>query len=781
MQTPAGKRPISRCFDLGVDGIGVAVICWALASFLLSGSLDRTWVLAAAGGVPLIALMSRFPLVLTRGTGGIEVGFESAVLVFLACLDGGSGALAVWSAGQAVSQLTTPKRPDVRVFNVALSTISGALALTTMRGIGGLGTSSPRELLAVGVGCAIYFVTDYVLSGVSVALENGSPVRAELTSNHALMAGGLFVAIDSLGYLGALVTRSLPAWSALLLGVPIITILVATRAMSRGAEHQRRLSALFDAAAALQGAGSRAHVLDVLRGQVRAVVVRAEARLQDQPPGASQVGAALGADDEALWLVAPARDRARATVDADRQALEALANVAQEALSRLRLGEQITRQAREDPITGLPNRSEFVEQVERAVRAGQDGGSPVAVLYLDLDGFKSVNDRFGHDAGDDLLRAVADRLCRHVREEDCVARLSGDEFAVLVARAEDVEQVEALCLRLVRALRADFLVAGHEIVVGASVGVAVSEPGDDAAALLRNADMAMYSAKTLGKNQHVRYSSALGDGRIRRLELIEALRLGIDHELVVHYQPVVDLRSGDVTGVEALVRWQRGDTLVPPDAFISVAEESGLVVELGERVLAQVVQDGPALVAAAGRPLDLAVNMSALQLREPGFLEQVRAATEALGTSRLVLEMTETVLVQDDAETAETLHQLTRAGARLAIDDFGIGFSSIGYLQHLPVAILKIDRSFTQDVDSAPRARALVEAILLMATALDLDVVAEGIERPEQAALLRDAACPAGQGYLFSRPLPLPEVLHAMAAERSVGHGPRGAVEATAR
>src|ERR671920_76255 len=151
MQTPAGKRPISRCFDLGVDGIGVAVICWALASFLLSGSLDRTWVLAAAGGVPLIALMSRFPLVLTRGTGGIEVGFESAVLVFLACLDGGSGALAVWSAGQAVSQLTTPKRPDVRVFNVALSTISGGLALTTMRGIGGLGTSSPRELLAAGV------------------------------------------------------------------------------------------------------------------------------------------------------------------------------------------------------------------------------------------------------------------------------------------------------------------------------------------------------------------------------------------------------------------------------------------------------------------------------------------------------------------------------------------------------------------------------------------------------------------------------------------------------
>jgi EAL domain-containing protein (putative c-di-GMP-specific phosphodiesterase class I) len=319
-------------------------------------------------------------------------------------------------------------------------------------------------------------------------------------------------------------------------------------------------------------------------------------------------------------------------------------------------------------------------------------------------------------------------------------------------------------------MRHPFHLDGKEVFASASIGIAVADTNHTASDLLRNADMAMYAAKTMGKNQYVRYHPALGEQRIRRLELIEALRQGIDDELVVHYQPVVDLRSGDVTGVEALVRWQRGDTLVPPDAFISVAEESGLVVELGERVLAQVVDDAPALVAAAGRPLELAVNMSALQLREPRFLQQVRAATAALGPSRLVLEMTETVLVQDDAETAETLRQLTRAGARLAIDDFGVGFSSIGYLQHLPVAILKIDRSFTQDVDSAPRARALVEAILLMATALDLDVVAEGIERADQAELLSRAGCPAGQGYLFSPPLPLQQALQALqalAAERA--------------
>jgi diguanylate cyclase (GGDEF)-like protein len=763
MHRPTGKSTLSRLFDASVTGVGAAIGIWAVLAFVLSGRLDSGWMLAAAGGVPLIALMSRFPLVLTRGSTGIEVGFESAVLVFLACWQDSVGALAVWSVGQVVSQATMRKRPDVRAFNIALSTIAGAAALVAMSSLSDLQkTSSPQELFAVAVGCTLYFVVDYLLSGVSIALEDGSPILAELTDNQGLTAGGVFVAIDSLGYLGALVSRAMPAWASLLLAVPVLTILVATRALSRGAEHQRRLTALFDAAAALQGAKSRGQVLDVLRRQARTVVVRAEAEVQDGPPTPAQIGVRLPTDRGDLWLVAPARDRARSTVEADRQALDTLASVASEALSRLRLNEQLTRQAREDDLTGLPNRAQFVDRLEQLVEGDEMGLTPVAVLYLDLDGFKSVNDRFGHAAGDELLRAVAQRLCRQVRQGDCVARLSGDEFAVLVERVEDVERVEALCGRLVEALRADFLIAGHEVVVGASVGVAVSSMGDDAAALLRNADMAMYRAKTLGKNQYVRYEPGLGVERIRRLELVEALRLGIDRELVVHYQPVVELESGDVTGVEALVRWQRGDTLVPPDSFITAAEESGLVVELGDRVLAQVVQDCPALVAAAGRPLDLAVNMSAHQLREPAFLEGVRRAVSALGDSRLVLEMTETVLVQDDAETAETLQQLTEAGARLAIDDFGVGFSSIGYLQHLPVAILKIDRSFTRDLDSVPRARALVEAILLMAAALGLDVVAEGIERPEQVELLRDAGCPAGQGYLFSRPEPLARTLAAL-------------------
>jgi len=390
------------------------------------------------------------------------------------------------------------------------------------------------------------------------------------------------------------------------------------------------------------------------------------------------------------------------------------------------------------------------------------------LLLADLDDFKTINDTLGHAAGDALLVTVAERLLAVVRPQDTVARLGGDEFAVLLEDAGRAEDVEILSLRLLDALRAEIVISGHEVVVGTSIGVAVAAPGDDAAALLRNADMAMYRAKALGKDRFFLYQSSLRDEAILRLELIEALRRGIADELVVHYQPVVDLDGGRATGVEALVRWQRGGVLIQPDEFITAAEQSGLVVELGERVLAQVVADAPLLVAAAGRPLSLGVNMSAHQLRQPQFIEQVRAAVVALGDSTLILEMTETVVVQDDEESAAALRTLRDAGVLLAIDDFGVGFSSIGYLQHLPVGMLKIDRTFTDGIDSDAKAAALVEAILLMGSALNLVVVAEGIERDAQLERLRAAGCSFGQGYLYGRPQPLAEAIDRLRADRAV-------------
>ncbi len=758
---PSGKSVLSWSFDIAVVTTGAALGTNALARFLGSGQVDTVWLVTFLLGIPLIALMARFPLQLSRAGVGIEVGFESAVLVALVVQGGGYGALSVWAVGQTLAQVTKRKRIDVRLFNAALTILCGSAAVAVMRAIDPLGRTSLTELAAVGAGCTVFFVVDYIISAASVAFEERTSFVEQLRYSNGLLAGLAFVGIDSLGYLAALVARELPAWASALLVVPLATILVASRALSRGAEHQRRLTTLFEASGAVQGATTKEELLKRLPAQAETVLAKRQVSLRYEAPSDREVAARLDDGGSVMWLVARGTGLGRAARELDRQALEALAGVGEQMLARLALVEQLARQARQDSLTGLPNRALFTERLEVAL-ASATARHQVAVLYLDLDGFKSVNDRFGHAAGDELLRIVADRLSALTGSRGCVARLGGDEFAVLLLDVTHVGQVKTVCEHVLAAVRREAVVAGHGVLVGTSIGVVVSSGGDEASEVMRNADMAMYSAKALGKSQYAMYEGSLRDDRILRLELIEALRSGIDHELVVHYQPVISLESGRIAGVEALVRWQRSGTMVPPDLFIPAAEDSGLIVPLGQRVLAQVVHDAPRLVAAAGRPIDLAVNMSAHQLHDPDFVEHVRRAVSSFADSRLVLEMTETVLVQDDPHTAETLHQLTSAGARLAIDDFGVGFSSIGYLQHLPVDVLKIDRSFVRDIDAMPRARALVDAILVMASALDLDVVAEGIERESQAEVLRLAGCTEGQGFLYARPQPLEEVLQTL-------------------
>ena len=743
------KRAISWTFDVSIMVAGALVGAAALVG--LAGHLDSHWVVALLVGPAIIVVMARFPLVLSRSATGIEVGFESAVLVFLASYHGGLGALAVWFVGQVLSQATTAKRPDIRIFNIGLGTLAGSAALLVMEAAGPLGVTSVRELAAVGLGCAVFFAVDYSASALSIALEDDTSVPHAFRQSAALAALGVFVAIDSLGYLAALVVRHLPGWPGTLLVVPMVTILVATRALSRGTEHQRRLQALFDAAAEAQVAHTPAALEELLRRNVRAAVARA-ADLRIEGPMSKEIGARVRTGAGTRWLVAPAVDRARASVEADQKAIEALATVGEEAFARLALTEEMAHLARHDALTSLPNRTLFLDRVEQAVSRSRRHGTTLAVLFLDLDGFKGVNDRFGHAEGDELLKRVAERLVECVRDTDSVARLGGDEFAVLVEAFEGVRALDVLCQRMLAALRRDITILGHEVVVGASIGVAIADPQDDAAGLLRNADMAMYRAKALGKDRSFVYQPSLREDNVRRLELVEALRRGIATELVVHYQPIVNLHLGRVDGMEALVRWARPSGLVPPDTFITIAEESGLISELGERVLSQLVTDAPRLAAAVNHPLSLGCNMSAHQLRDPAFPRLVGEAVRSLGDNTLVLEMTETVVVADDDESAHALLQLKSMGALLAIDDFGVGFSSIGYLQHLPVDILKIDRSFVRDIDVIPRARALVEAILVMGAALDLRVVAEGIERASQLDHLRQAGCLIGQGFLFGRP-----------------------------
>jgi diguanylate cyclase (GGDEF)-like protein len=755
------KSAVSWTFDGAVMAAGFSVGLLAVVGMLARQSFDLQFLVALLAGGPVIAVMSRFPLVLNRPTGGIEVGFDSAVLVFLACYEDPASALVIWCFGQTLSQITRTKRPDIRIFNVGLGYLSGFVAVSVMLSISPLRHPTVKQLLAVGIGCAAYFIVDFLSSAISLAIEDRTPISSELRQGNVLMALGIFVAIDSLGYLAALVVRELPAFASVLLAVPVVTILVATRALTRGTEHRRRLGALFEAARAAQGVQTTEALEEMLRIHGKAAVLNRGVVVGSVPPASKEIGSLVRTGGKPLWLVAPAVRRARASIEADKAALDTLATVAEEAFSRLQMVEVMGRLARHDSLTGLPNRVLFLDRVEQAVARSRRQGTQIAVLFLDLDGFKSINDRFGHAEGDELLKTVAARLVGCMRAVDSVARLGGDEFAVLVEGVEDLLEIELLCRRMLSALRLDTTIAGHGVVVGGSIGVALSVGADDGPGLLRNADMAMYRAKALGKDRFFIYEPSLREANIKRLELIEALRAGVASELVVHYQPVVDLERGRLDGYEALVRWDRGGTLVPPDAFISAAEESGLIIELGARVLAQLVEDAPLLAGAAGRSLNLGCNMSALQLRDPHFAELVSDAVARLAEvdCRLVLEMTESIAVADDYDNAEALRTLKRAGASLAIDDFGVGFSSIGYLQQLPVDIIKIDRSFTNEVDVNERAAALVEAILVMGAALDLHVVAEGIERDSQALRLREMGCKIGQGYLYGRPVALCDTL----------------------
>jgi diguanylate cyclase (GGDEF)-like protein len=760
---PADKSAPSWAFDALVTAVGLGLAGLVLVRFLDQGPPPRAWLLALAVGLPLIVLTGRFPLVVSGRGLGIEVGFEAAVLVTLLLVCGPTIGLAIWVVAQATGTLTSRRRPDVRLFNFGLATISAVIAVGVIEGSASTGRTSPAELAWVGLGCVAFFVTDYALAAVSSALEARRPVLSELRHQDAVLSAVVFLGVDSLGYLAALVMRALPLWAGLLLAGPLATILVASRAVSRGGEHRRRLTALFTASSAVQGASTTGQLVTVLHEQAQQVVGSRDVAWRDSPPTDREIGVALPegvrGPDDACWLVAPGSDRPRATAEQDRRTLEALIGVARETTARLHLVDRLAEQARRDSLTGLPNRLMLTERLEQLI--GDPARRAVAVLYLDLDGFKSVNDRFGHAGGDDLLRRIADRLVAVTEPQDVVARLGGDEFAVLLvgARTRDVRRI---CDQVLTAVRVPVPLGGHCVTVGASIGVCLAGDHDAAAGLMRNADMAMYRAKARGKDEYVVYERSLGDDRVRHLELVEALRSGIETELVVHYQPLVDLDTERIIGVEALVRWQHAGRLVPPDQFIPAAEDSGLIVPLGNWVLRQVTRDAPQLIQAAGGPIDLAVNMSAHQLRDVDFPVRVGAATTGLGDSRLILEMTETVLVQDDAGTARALDRLTEAGARLAIDDFGVGYSSIGYLQHLPVSVLKIDRTFVREIDSGPRGRALIDAIMMMGSALGLDVIAEGIERPEQLGLLRSAGCRQGQGFLFARPQPLPDFLAMM-------------------
>ncbi|MFH8385143.1 putative bifunctional diguanylate cyclase/phosphodiesterase [Kitasatospora sp. NPDC018058] len=434
-----------------------------------------------------------------------------------------------------------------------------------------------------------------------------------------------------------------------------------------------------------------------------------------------------------------------------------------------RMERELTHRAFHDSLTGLANRVLFQDRVGHALSRGERSGAVTGVLFIDLDDFKVVNDTQGHAVGDELLVAVSLRISTALRSSDTAARLGGDEFAVLVEDALCPTDVDTVAAGVLAVFAEPFKLSAGAVRVNASVGVATTEDSLDAAELLTHADLALYSAKAAGRRQWCHYQPALQAGLVERHELNENLDLAIaESAFQLYYQPIVDLSTGDLVGFEALVRWphdRRG--MVLPDEFIALAEESGQIVPLGAWVLERAAQEAAAwhatssaARAAAGRPpLRVNVNVSARQFRDAGFLEVVHHALDTSGIDphTLVLELTESVLMRRDDRLRADMATLGGLGVGLAIDDFGTGYSSLSYLREFPISVLKIDKSFIDGLGHSAQQYALVEGIARIADTLDVQVIAEGIEHPDQRDLLAAMGCPLGQGYLFAHPMDGPQ------------------------
>jgi diguanylate cyclase (GGDEF)-like protein len=509
----------------------------------------------------------------------------------------------------------------------------------------------------------------------------------------------------------------------------------AARRRARAAARERALAAAGSALLAAPDAAA-----------VRRVAAAATAELLDHPvPGAA---------------AEPPPSSDRSVPAAARDALDALRSQVALALDRVELAAELARRASVDPLTGLANRAELARRLREALAGPVGPGATPALLLLDLDDFKTINDSLGHSHGDEVLRVVAERLRARLDPGQLAARLGGDEFAVLLPQVSDEAEAVAAGQRLAAGLRSPVVVSGREVLARASVGVRLARDGDEEPErLLRDADMAMYAAKSAGRGGVRVFDEAMHTQAMERLDFEAALRQAvIRQQFTVRYQPMVELADGRLAGLEALVRWdhpRRG--LVMPGEFVGLAEDTGLIVPIGRWVLhaaCQAARDWQRRFPLDQPPF-LSVNLSVRQLQQPDLLEDVAGALDASGLDpdELLLEITESVLAADQEAMLDRLRRLRALGVHLAIDDFGTGYSSLAYLRHLPVDTLKLAKPFVDGLLHGAEEAALTNAILRIADLLGLQVVAEGIEQEAQALELEALGCRYGQGFHFARPL----------------------------
>jgi diguanylate cyclase (GGDEF)-like protein/PAS domain S-box-containing protein len=414
--------------------------------------------------------------------------------------------------------------------------------------------------------------------------------------------------------------------------------------------------------------------------------------------------------------------------------------------------------AHHDALTDLPNRLLLNDRLARAIELGRRHKQQLAVLFLDLDRFKHINDSLGHDVGDQLLRSVAERLMNALRGSDTVSRQGGDEFVVVLSDMDRPGRAVVSAEKILETVAEPHRVGGHELHITASIGVSVyPDDGDDADTLLKNADIAMYHAKERGRGRYQFFQQEMNVRATERQSLEHGLRRALDRkEFILHYQPKMDLENGAILGAEALIRWRHPALgLLPPARFVPVAEESGLIVPIGQWVLREACRQARAWQDAGLQPMTVAVNVSAVEFRHPGFFECVRQSLEQMRLEPrcLDLEVTETVLMADTQATLSVLRELKTLGVQLALDDFGTGYSSLSHLKKFPIDAIKIDGSFVRDITNCDQDASIVRAVIGMGKSLHQRVIAEGVETAEQLAFLQAQGCGEGQGYYFSRPV----------------------------
>jgi len=426
---------------------------------------------------------------------------------------------------------------------------------------------------------------------------------------------------------------------------------------------------------------------------------------------------------------------------------------------------QMTHSAQHDVVTNLPNRLLLNDRISQSISLARRQRKHIAVIFLDLDRFKYINDSLGHAIGDQLLQSVAKRLLAGVRGSDTVSRQGGDEFVILLSEITYPEDAATSTRKILLSLSAPHSIVGQDLHIDGSIGISIyPEDGEDAETLIKSADTAMYHAKENGRNNFQFFKAEMNLKAVERQSLESGLRRALEREeFLLHYQPKVNLETGDITGVEALIRWRQPDRgLVPPSQFVPIAEDCGLILHIGRWVLREACRQARAWQDAGLPTVPVAVNVSAVEFRDKGFVEGVRAILSETGLEAryLDLELTEGVLMEDGESTAAVLRTLKMMGVHLAVDDFGTGYSSLSYLRQFPIDVLKIDKSFVHQISGDPNDSAIVSAVIDMGKNLKQRVVAEGIETQEQLAFLQARHCAEGQGYLFSRPLAAAQFAH---------------------